>query len=409
MNVWWWVLLTFVCIGVQSFFSMLEMAVVSFNKVRLGYWVDKGMRRARWIYSLLQHPSRLFGTTLLGLNAALQVGSQCSREVYAALSLPPDLAWITQIILVMIFAELAPLFAARRYAERVAMLGVPLLYAISILVRPLIWLIGLITTSVNWMVGGPRGPVLTALSREELQHMVEGRDIDGGETPFNLLLSNIFSFRQKVAREVMTPLQGLHMLPNDATISAVADLLRQFDVPCVPLYFRSRRNVVGITFAKDLVTVAGEKEVREYARPPWFITQATPVGQILQQFRYNNQSVAVVLDHDGQTVGLLTLDDVLDELFGEMPAGFRPKPRRATRRRELIDKTLPGSMKIVDFNRDYGAQLDGGGFETLAHLLTHQLGHPPEPGESVVVGRYELTVVEASLMGARTVAVRSLT
>lgn len=408
MNVWWWILLTIACIGIQSFFSMMEMALVSFNKVRLGYWEEKGMVRAAWVHRLVQHPARLFGTTLLGINLALQVGSQCSREVYTALHLNPDIAPITQVFLVMIFAELAPLFAARRYAERVAMLGIPIIYGISILVRPLIWLIGLISAAANWMVRGPQGPLLTALSREELQHMVEGKESEGGENSFNVLIENIFNFRQKVARDVMTPLSALHMLTSDATVAEVAHLLGQVEIPCVPLFFRTRRHVIGIAVARDLVQTELNTPIRDRMRAPWFITQSTPIGQILKQFRYNNQSVAVVLDHDGQTVGLLTLGDVLDELFGEIPAGFRPKPRRATRRRELIDKTLPASMRIAEFNREYRAHLKGGEFETLSQLMAHRLGHPPEQGESIIVGHYELTVVDASLMGARTIAIRSL-
>lgn len=408
MSLWFWVVLTLLCIAVQSFFAMMEMALVSFNKVRLGYWVDKGMRRARWVHSLVQHPARLFGTTLLGVNIALQVGSECSREVYRALRLSPDIAPITQLFLVMIFAELAPLFAARRYAERVAMLGIPIVYIVSLLVRPLIWLIGLISAAANWLVGGPRGPVLSVLSREEMQHMVEGREVDTGDSPFNLLVTNIFNFRQKIARDVMTPLQALHMLSADASVEGIADLMRQFEVPCVPLYFRTRRHVIAVAFARDLVKVADSEPIRNHARPPWFITQSTPIGQILKQFRYNNQSVAVVLDLDGQAVGLLTLDDILDELFGETEMVHQHRVARTAQQQALVEKTLPANTRLIDFNRDFGAHLRGDESDTLGHIITHQLGHLPEAGESIQVEGFELRVVDATLLGARTIAVRSL-
>jgi len=104
---------------------MVEMACVSFNKVRLHYYVNQGNRRAIWLNYLLQHPFRLFGTTLIGVNVAMVVGSECSREFHSALGLSPDLAPLSQVIIVVIFAELAPMFAARHYAEHVAMLGAP--------------------------------------------------------------------------------------------------------------------------------------------------------------------------------------------------------------------------------------------------------------------------------------------
>ena len=101
---------------------MIEMACVSFNKVRLEYYVSKGKKRALWLSFLLHHPAYLFGTTLIGVNVALIIGSECARRFYAALGLNPDLAALTQILLVLIFAEISPMFAGRRYAEHVASL-----------------------------------------------------------------------------------------------------------------------------------------------------------------------------------------------------------------------------------------------------------------------------------------------
>src|SRR5271168_1923794 len=114
-----WLSLTILCIAVQGVYSMLELASVSFNRVRLEYYVAKKIKRAMWLHYLLQKPSRLFGTVMLGVNVALQIGSQTSREFYSSVGLDPDLAPLTQVFLVVILAELTPLFAARRYPESV--------------------------------------------------------------------------------------------------------------------------------------------------------------------------------------------------------------------------------------------------------------------------------------------------
>src|SRR5580658_9565833 len=112
-----------ICLIVQGFFAMIEMACVSFNKVRLQYYVSKGKKRALWLSFLLHHPAYLFGTTLIGVNTALVIGSEYSRRFYDAMGLSPDLAPLSQIVIVLIFAEISPMFAGRRYAEHVAMLG----------------------------------------------------------------------------------------------------------------------------------------------------------------------------------------------------------------------------------------------------------------------------------------------
>ena len=161
-----------ICLVVQGFFAMVEMASVSFNKVRLQYYVSKNNRRAIWLNDLLQHPGRLFGTALICINTALQVGSEASRRLYDALNLNPDLSPLTQVFVVLIFAEIAPLFAGRRYAEHAAMIGVPILYGISFVLRPVIWLFDGFCRIIHRLIGSSEKAGLY-LSREELQKILE--------------------------------------------------------------------------------------------------------------------------------------------------------------------------------------------------------------------------------------------
>ncbi len=161
--------------AIQGFFAMVEMACVSFNKVRLQYYVSKENKRALWLSYLLHHPALLFGTTLIGVNTALVVGSECARRFYDSLGFSPDWAPLSQIIIVLIFAEIAPMFAGRRYAEHVAMLGIPILFFFSILLRPVIWLLDLLCRAINRLIG-KSVPAGIYLSREELQNIIEERE-----------------------------------------------------------------------------------------------------------------------------------------------------------------------------------------------------------------------------------------
>lgn len=151
-----WLLLNLVSIIVLGFFSMEEMALVSLNKIRLQFFLTKGNKRAGWINYLLSHPSRLFGTTLIGVNVAMMLGSEFAREFHSSIGLDPDLAPITQVFLVVVFGELAPQFAARRYSEHVAFLGAPILYFASKILAPFIYLLGVISKIANRLMGGKR-------------------------------------------------------------------------------------------------------------------------------------------------------------------------------------------------------------------------------------------------------------
>lgn len=169
----WWLFFNLLSIFLLGFYSMMEMACVSFNKIRLHYYVYKGNKRAKWLNYLLHHPFRLFGTTLIGVNVSMVVGSECAREFHSAVGLDPDLAPLSQVILVVIFGELAPMFAARLFPEYIAMMGVPLIYASAKLLSPALKLIGLISNLVNFFIKGKSHDADIFLSQEELQNILE--------------------------------------------------------------------------------------------------------------------------------------------------------------------------------------------------------------------------------------------
>lgn len=406
-SAFWWLIFNFLSIIVLAFYSMLEMACVSFNKVRLQYYVSKGMTRAIWLNYLLHTPSRLFGTTLIGVNIALVIGSECSREFHQAIGLSPDLAPLSQVILVVIFGELAPMFAARRYAENVAMLGVPLIYASAKLMAPLLWCLGLISRLSNYLVGGTEKQKAIFLSQEELQKILEEQEEDmtpiGGSEEFNAITTNIFHLHAKVAMQVMEPITNIPMIPSNATIEQMQALILKTNADYLPIYHRESTNIVGIAFPRDLIRVQNSKRVRDYARPPWFITQNTKVTQILTQFRRNNQSVAIVLDAKGKTIGIINFYDIMEEIFGK--TSLSRKQTAKIPHRLIIERIFPGDMKISEFDKEYNVTLDENGNMTLSDLIIKTLDHHPEVGESIFINPFEITVKEASILEVKTVSV----
>lgn len=409
-NALFWFCLTAFCVLTQAFFSAQEMAIVSFNKVRLQYYVSKGKTRAVWIDFLLQNPARLFGTTLLGVNAALQVGSECSREFYQAMDLSPDLAPFTQVILVLILAELAPMFAARHYAEHVALLGVPIVYVTSRLLKPLIIAIDFTSSLLGRLIGNTESENnAITLSRDEIQKVFEESDEPSSgqgqdDEDFNTVVSHIFNIKEKTAEQIMALTSSSPMLDSNSTIGHARKVLKRVLISHLPIYHRSRRNIVGVVDTGELLKAQDNEKVLSYAKAPWFIAQHTKILHILEQFRVNNQDIAIVLDSNGLAKGFLTLDDVLDEIFG-VDTNFYDE---ADVNKRLIERTFPGTMKVSDFNAQFGVGLSYTGNETLADLIAKQLEHHPENGESVRVDNFELTVEQASLVGVKKLSIRTI-
>ncbi len=400
-----------ICLIIQGFFAMIELACVSFNKVRLQYYVSKGHKRARWLSFLLHHPAYLFGTTLIGVNSALMIGSESARRFYDAIGLSPDLAPLSQIILVLIFAEIAPMFAGRRYAENVAMLGVPILYAFSILFRPIIWCLDWLCQIINRLIGQRVQPGVY-LSREELQNIIEERDETLSPTPssteFNTIVSRIFTLKNKTAKDLMQPLSQVPIVPSFCTVKEMRELSEKNDLTYLPIFHRNPQNVVAIAYPRDLLRMADHKRIREHARSPWFIAENSSILHILKQFRRNNQSLAVILNEKGLATGILTLDEIIDEIFGQSDdwMSFGEMIPRAYH--IVVDRTFPGDMELSEFNQQFSVNLNYEGAKTLEELMIKALGHPPSKGESVRIDQFELTVEEASLLGAKEILVRSV-
>ncbi len=384
---------------------MSEMACVSLNKIRLQYYYSKGITRAIWLNYLLHNPSRLFGTTLIIVSLAMVIGSECARRFYSAIGIDPDFAPLTQVILVVIFGELAPIFAARRYPEHVAMMGAPVVYFTAKLMTPILWIISGISEIANYLVGGSKSAENFYISQEELQKLLEEQDetkTSGEIEDFDTITANIFKLEDKDARQIMIPIADILMVGANALVKDARRLFAKTNEDFLPMYLRETHNVIGIVFPRDLLRAMDNKRLRDYCRPPWFITQYTNVLQILKQFKSNNQSAAVVLDDLGRTTGILSLDNIMEAIFGK---SHRKDERKTPITQLIIDRTFPGNMTVGEFNKQFDVKLAENPEITLGELIMETLGHMPEAGESLYIEPFEITVKETSLREIKSVTI----
>lgn len=396
--------LTILCIIFQGYFAMMEMAIVSYNKVRLQYHISEGDRKAFWLSSLLNKPTYLFGTTLIGVNLFLQLGSECSRSLYSSLGFDPDYAIITQIIAVVLFAELSPLFAARRFPEHVVRLGITPIYFLSKVFIPFIWLLDGICRLIDWILRCPP-PTQNYLTREELQKAIEGKDIrdaNADQEHLDSLVQEIFVIKTKTPPELMQPLDKVPLASSDSTVKEIQYILNSKYVPYIPLYYKKPQNIFGILYTRDLLKLNDDDPIRDVARSPWFITEKNSLFQILKQFRWNNQHIAVVLDDNGNASGILTLDSLIEEIF-EIDTITPYSPGHI-----IVDRSFPSHTPVATVNRDLGLSLPIEADETLEDLMTTFLGHEPSKLETVRIKNFELTLESSPLLADKSIKIRTL-
>lgn len=395
-----WLGLNLLTIIILGYFSMMEMAIVSFNKVRLQFFISQGSRSARWLDYLLSHPSRLFGTTLIGVNVAMMLGSEFARKFHASLGINPDWAPLSQVLLVIIFGELAPQFAARRFSEHVALLGASFLYFTSKIMAPLVGLLGSLSKIANRLLGGKETQNDIFLTLEELEKILIGSDeerFSGKGEEFDPVVSNIFRLRNLNAKKAMISLSEVFLLPSHTTVISLRKTLTK-PLTWIPIYHHQSDNIVGIVFLRDLVRASDMKRIRDYAVSPWFITENTPLLQVLKQFKKNKAIVAVVIDSKGRAKGILSLDNILDGIFGKLTYQAS---------KVVIDVTVPGTMSLADFNKEFNTNLEEEECETLSELFLKKLDHHPEVGESLFFPPFELTIKESSLLEIKKVLVHT--
>lgn len=393
--------LLFLSVFIQGFFAFFEMASVSFNRVRLQYYVSKGIKRALWLDFLIKHPSRLFGTTLIGITSCLVVGSECARRFYESLGLNPDLSPITQIPLVVIFGELAPMFAARRHPEQAVMIGITPVFAVAKLLTPLTWFFQCLSDGIHVLMGKRKQSPLF-LSREEVQMAFEekeGKSLD----EFDQAVNRIFKMKHLSVAKLMSPLKKKEMIEASATLSKARHQLSVYYLPVLPVYHRQEQNVVAIVSLRDLLQLEEEQTVMKVSHPPWFVTLDTSILEILRQFQRNSQSIAIALDSSGHAVGFLTLEQILVAIFG-----VGSSLSDGEKSLQHVERTLFADMKVRDFNREFHAELPLHLGDTLSDFVLAHLDHFPVKGEVCQIGKFAFEIQEVSLRSIKSLAVRSL-
>lgn len=379
---------------------MMEMACVSFNRVRLQYYLTKDHKKARYINFLIRRPYRLFGTVMLGVNIALQVGSESSRNCYKALGFSPDYAPFTQIFLVVIFAELLPLTISRKVPERLALWGAPILYYSHYVFYPLIQFIGSLTEGLYYLLNIKKEKLNSTLSRDEFQKALETHH---EEQDFNVIATNIFSLSATSADQVCLPLDQVTMLPSTANVKDLRRKIKNTDMEFIPVYHKVRKNVIGIALPKDFVNKRPDDALIHNLHSPWFITAKSKLIRILKEFRDNRSSVAVVLNSSGEPMGILSLSAIFNILFNTTNIA-QLKPKTVS----VIERTFPGNTPLEDLQKELGIELTRYGVETLAQLVLQLLDTPAEIGTSVITDNLLLEVKEVSLYGIKSVSIKNL-
>ena len=386
----------------SAFFSGSETALMSLNRYRLRHKARAGHRGARLAETLLKRPDRLIGLILLGNNLVNFSAASLVALISLKIGGQPAVAVGTLLLtlVVLIFSETAPKTLAALHPERIAFPASFIYYPLLKIVYPLVWLTNAASNGVLFLLGVRNDDVEgDALSREELRTVVHeaGTRIS---TRYRQMLVSILDLEQVTVDDVMVPHNEIVGIDLDDDIDEISRVIQKSEHTRLPVYRDNIDSVVGVLHLRRLANAASTSEITKsmlegLLSEPYFVPEGTPLSTQLVQFQKGRRRLALVVDEYGDIQGLVTLEDILEEIVGEFTTDPADDEADVVRERDdcyLID----GSTNIRALNRVMNWQLPTEGAKTLNGLVLEILETIPKAGTDLEVAGYRMKIVETN-------------
>jgi putative hemolysin len=381
----------------SAFFSGSETALMAIDRLRVKYLVEKKKPGAERLEAMVQQPERLLGAILIGNNLVNIAASVFAASLF--LDLFGDSSELLTIViltpLLVIFAEICPKTYAARNPEKISFLALRPISIVMWLLTPLVMLTTLIA---NMLTGTGRGrddePLM---SHDEIRTMIAvGEESGVVAEEQHRMLHGVFELSQMRVRDVMVPRTEVAGIDVSSSFAEVLALARSTHHSRFPVFEESLDNVVGIIHSKEIIGYLDHPDdfdLRIVARAPYFVPESKRIEPLLQSFRQRQVHLAVVVDEYGGVEGIVTLEDILEEIVGEIQDEYDAEElevQELAHGRYLVD----GSAPLRSLNRQFELDFSEEHATTLAGLLLQTLGRIPEEGDRCEIGSVELIVLK---------------
>ncbi len=417
-SLWLRLLAVLVLVAANAFFVAAEFALVAARRTRIEAMIRKGDRRAVVVKKALQSLDRYISGTQLGITiASLGLGwigkpalAGTIERLFAGLPSPLDVVATESVAVGMAFAiitflhivlgELAPKALALLHPEQTSRWVAPPLIVFTIATNPFIWLLNGTANGILKLFGArPPTEHERVHSPEEIMMLVEQTRKTGSlGTQDARMIEGVFEFSEKNAREVMTPRTQMVALKADLTLAQAADRVAAAGRSRYPVYGESPDDVVGVVHAKAILAglrADPSQQLEAVMRPTLFVPGTRQVEDVLADMKRQKAHLAIVLDEYGGTAGLVTMEDLLEEIVGQIYDEYdRPDAPSSGPSASAPAPLIPGSAEISEINRTYGLQLDDTDYTTIGGVVFGELGRLPKAGDRVELPGATFEVVE---------------
>jgi Mg2+/Co2+ transporter CorB len=391
-----------VLLVVSAFFSIAETSMMALNRYRLRHMAKSGHRGARLTSQLLARTDRLLGVILLGNNllnsAAAGVATTIALRYFGEGEIAFLAATGIATFFILVFSEISPKVMGASYPEKIAFPAAFILSPLLKLAYPVVWFVNLFVGGLLWTLRlKPQSNQTHTLSMEELRTLVlEGGNFLPGKHQ-NILL-NLFDLQSITVEDAMTQRNQIVALDIESPADEIRRQIANSNHTRLPVFRGKLDDIVGIVHIRKILNFADSAEIdaatlEEILREPYYIPMGTPLLTQLQNFQEQQDRMGLVVDEYGELKGLLTLEDILEEIIGEFTS---QSPTQTGRFRRMEDGSLivEGGTLLRDLNRKLGYRFPLDGPKTLNGLILEHLRDIPEPGTAVKLAGYPLEIVQ---------------
>lgn len=404
------ILVLVLLIALNAFFAAAEMAFVSLNDAKIEKEAKSGNKKAKQIYKMVKEPSKFLATIQIGITLAGFLSSAFASESFAD-DLAPILnglipiglnVWNTvSIVLItmilsyftLVFGELVPKRIAMKNSEKIAYRSVGVIKAISVITAPFVKFLTFSTNIVSKLFGiSPQDE--ETVTEEEIRMMVDvGEEKGTIEEEEKELINNVFEFNDKVVSEVMIHRTEIFAVDIKSNISDILAEIDDFKYSRIPVYENSIDDIKGILYTKDLIKFLKKKKdgkVKNVMREAYFVSENKPIDDLFRDLQKNKKQMAIVVDEYGGTSGVITMEDILEELVGNI---FDEYDDIELDYEKIDDNTfvINGNVSIYDLKKILGVEIPEGEYDTLSGYLIEQLGRIPDDNEKPVIETPKVT------------------
>ena len=396
-----------ILILLNAFFAASEIAFISLNDAKIDMQAKEGNRKAKKIKKMLENPSKFLATIQIGITLAGFLSSAFASEAFAS-SLAPilhnlipniDVAVWNSIAIVLItiilsyftliFGELVPKRIAMKYYEKIAFATIGIIRFISIVTAPFVKFLTFSTNVVS-KIFGITGNEEETVTEEEIRMMVDvGEEKGSIDKEEREMINNVFEFNDKTASEIMVPRKEVYALDMNLSISKVIEEIsdnEEFRYSRIPVYDETIDDIKGIVYIKDILLSTKNKsvKVKNLVKEAYYIPETKPLNELFEDLRKNRKQIAIVVDEYGGTAGIVTMEDILEEIVGEIYDEYDLVENNI----EKVDENtylLNGSVSVGEVEKALDIEIPEGDYETISGYLIEELGRIPDEKEKPII------------------------